>query len=519
MPLDETSGAADPFYYLNNFHVLLETLQRRDADLLDDDERRFTVEFSRLPIASRALLVRMVMRKGPLFRATRLVYREITDVAAALEPLVALGWLHPRPLLSLDELFRLVTTADLVRHATLPRGRPAVTKAAWLEDLRTAYPAEKPFDEWCSAWAERVYRLEVGEMCHRLQLMFFGNFRQDLTQFVLADLGIFKYERIELHAASRPFRTRRQVDEFHGLYRCREMLAQGVEPGTVAAALPPPAEHCDWLQERRDKVRFQIGRTYERAGDVEAALAIYSSCAHQEAQTRGQRLRDRQNGVGRVRIRRANPPEFVLTIDRGVDPRSVERLALEQLTADGEACHVRYVENGLINSLFGLWCWPAIFAPVPGAFFHPFHHGPADLTSAGFQERREGLFARCFDELRSGAYKDSMRRRWVEKAGIASPFVAWGLIDEELLDLALRCFPALHLMRWFEWILRDVRVNRAGFPDLVQFWPGSDSYRLVEVKGPGDRLQENQRRCFQYCLQHDIPVAVCHVRWCGAMMA
>ena len=27
---------------------------------------------------------------------------------------------------------------------------------------------------------------------------------------------------------------------------------------------------------------------------------------------------------------------------------------------------VHYVENTLINGLFGLLCWPAIFAPLPG---------------------------------------------------------------------------------------------------------------------------------------------------------
>jgi len=99
------------------------------------------------------------------------------------------------------------------------------------------------------------------------------------------------------------------------------------------------------------------------------------------------------------------------------------------------------------------------------------------------------------------------------KSAVQSPFVTWGLLNEKLLGWALRCLPAAHLRLWFEWIVRDVRMNRAGFPDLVQFWPHERRYRMVEVKGPGDRLQDNQRRLLEFCASHQMPVSVCYVRW------
>src|SRR5690554_8220282 len=61
---------------------------------------------------------------------------------------------------------------------------------------------------------------------------------------------------------------------------------------------------------------------------------------------------------------------------------SVEWAVLMHLGTD--AAPVFYVENTLINALFGLLCWPVIFKPIPGAFFHPFHIGPADLTREDF---------------------------------------------------------------------------------------------------------------------------------------
>ncbi|MNJ61125.1 VRR-NUC domain protein [compost metagenome] len=50
-------------------------------------------------------------------------------------------------------------------------------------------------------------------------------------------------------------------------------------------------------------------------------------------------------------------------------------------------------------------------------------------------------------------------------------------------------------------------------PDLIQFWPEQQRYRMIEVKGPGDRLQDNQLRWIDFCTEHGLPIEVCHVRW------
>jgi hypothetical protein len=202
---------------------------------------------------------------------------------------------------------------------------------------------------------------------------------------------------------------------------------------------------------------------------------------------------------------------FEVLLDALPEDRALE-FSLRDHLQDESRSSVHYVENGLINSLFGLLCWNAIFAPIPGAFFHDFQYGPADLDSGYFYDRRRDRFALCFAELESGRYQEIIRRRFVEKAGIQAPFVAWGLLSERLLELALKCFPAAHLRLWFEWIVRDVVENRAGFPDLVQFWPDERRYRMVEVKGPGDRLQDNQRRFLEFCTERGMPVFVCWVR-------
>ena len=103
--------------------------------------------------------------------------------------------------------------------------------------------------------------------------------------------------------------------------------------------------------------------------------------------------------------------------------------------------------------------------------------------------------------------------RYTEKFGTQSPFVSWEALSLPMLRMALDCIPAAHLKLFFTRLLSDVRANRSGFPDLVQFFPAEQRCAWIEVKGPGDRLQDNQTRWMQYCLLHAIPVSVCHVNW------
>ncbi len=192
----------------------------------------------------------------------------------------------------------------------------------------------------------------------------------------------------------------------------------------------------------------------------------------------------------------------------------VEELARRQLHRPEAPAH--YVENTLVNALFGLLCWEALFAPLPGAFFHPFQRGPADLGEPDFPRRRQARFDACLSQLDSGQYLHTIRANFDAKAGRQCSFVHWPALNSQLLQHALQCIPPEHLRKWFLRLLADIPANRSGFPDLIQFWPEQRRYRMIEVKGPGDRLQDNQRRWLAYFAEHDMPVAVCFVHWAQA---
>jgi len=72
---------------------------------------------------------------------------------------------------------------------------------------------------------------------------------------------------------------------------------------------------------------------------------------------------------------------------------------------------------------FGLLCWPAIFAPVAGAFFHDYQTGPADLSSRRSFNGGSGNSAVHGAVGIRGIPADHCET-YSEKTGIRSPFVA-----------------------------------------------------------------------------------------------
>ncbi|MEN0106113.1 MAG: VRR-NUC domain-containing protein [Pseudomonas sp.] len=541
----------DPrFYYLANFHKALAWLAARYSDLLDADEAAFIAQFGALPLASQALLTRMIMRKGPHFRASKLRYEEIGCPREAAAPLLAHGWISDAYALDVTELFSYLRKDEVLQQFGALLATRTANKTQLFEQLHPQLDGERPFNQWCPELDDPLLTLGIGELIDRLRLMFFGNLHQDWVEFVLADLGIFRYEQVALGPDSRGFTRRADVDTYLHLWQCRQRFEAGEPLDEVIGQIAEVHTDNPLLLERRGKLLFLIGQHLERLGELEHALALYGVSAYPNARQRQIRVLERlaqyeqahalaqqaasapvNDAEAQLVARALSRLNRQLGLAKAQKPAKVEAglieltlpfhpdFSVEQRVAlhlGEDHAPVHYVENTLICSLFGLLCWSAIYAPLPGAFFHPFHSGPVDLLRADFVPRRASLFAECLAALDSQAYKTRIRATYQEKFGIQSPFVFWGLLSEELLEQALLCLPAAHLRAWFQRLLGDIKANRAGMPDLIQFWPAEARYRMIEVKGPGDRLQDNQKRWLAFCAEHAMPVDVCYVQWSEA---
>lgn len=539
------------YYYLHNFRRAIDWVGERYGDLLAPTEQDFRRRFAQLPQASQALLVRLLLRRGPWFLEHKLTYPEIPDVSMAAEPLLAIDWLDARRPLSLETLFTLHTKAELL---PLFPGLPgSMRKSQMLDALRCTHSGERSYAEWCPGAAHAAWCVAVGALCERLRLMFFGNLHQGWSEFVLADLGVFRYESVPFPAEARAFGSRADVDVYLAIARCRQALDDGADPAQVLHDAAACTSANPWLEMRRAKLLLRIGNACERAQQWDLAEQAYAQSHYPGARHRRLRVCERsgrpadawalaqaahaapESEEERQRLarmlprlarrlglapserpaRRCSAPlaRADLALERPAAPMAVE--CLVRAHWHQAAAPVFYVENALFNTLFGLLCWPAIFAPLPGAFFHPFQSGPADLRAPDFVARRAGLFAACLALLDTGQHRAAICQRFADKHGVQSPFVFWGAVTRELLDLALACIPAAHLRSIFGRLLRDLPGNRTGLPDLVRFWPAEQRYELVEVKGPGDQLQDNQIRWLEFFHAEGIPASVCHVQWQG----
>ncbi|MCW2271688.1 tetratricopeptide (TPR) repeat protein [Pseudomonas sp. JUb96] len=538
----------EPFYYLSNFQQVLHWIEQRYADLLEGSEQAFIEQFSCLPRASQALLVRMVMRKGELFRPSKLVYAEIGPPLQALQPLLEKGWVTDDSVLSLEQLFQVLRKDEIANGFAVQLARPRAAKAELYAQLQALEPSPRPLRDWLPGFTEPIITLQLQALCDRLRLLFFGNLYQDWSEFVLADLGLLRYEQVAFSDDSRALRKRSDIDMALALHRCAELLEQGTPVHQVLAQIQAVSSDNPWLLRRRSRVLFQLGQHCERLGDWDLALQVYPHSQHPQARIRRIRVLERSEQwpqahalalevagqpagplevqalarmLPRLQRKLGGPPqsrrskpaigliELQLPLEQAV--LGVEQAVQLHLQAQGG--QVYYVENTLFNSLFGLLCWEAVFAPLPGAFFHPFQSAPQDLHDPEFQVRRASLFADCLAQLDDGRYRQTIRSHYASKQGLQSPFVYWQVLSDTLLEQALACLPAQHLKQCFIRLLDDIQTNRAGMPDLIQFWPEQQGYRMIEVKGPGDRLQDNQLRWIDFCAEHGLPVEVCQVRW------
>jgi len=491
------------------------------------------------------LYVRLVQRKGPLFRCDKINYSEITNLQQTMSELVEHGFLdHAHDVDTIDVL-GLLTKRELLDLPEAIDLDPAQKKIQLLE-----YLSQVEID---LSGTRRVRPL-LKEYLQLYKLLFFGNLHQDFTEFVLNDLGVMPFEKYPLQTGGFFFENRGLIEETLQLYALDDLSHDTVEEsdaGIMAEFVNSLPERCvnERLARRYDRIVNRVARQYERIGDLDAAMSLYIKSTLVPSRERRARILLKQERLSEclalcsdilaaplndqecefaVRFVRRNRNKFpALAKLPALDTRFLEykpalrnllvinnpHKRIEEMTCDwfaAQGSDAIYVENSLFTGLFGLAFWDVIFAPVKGAFYHPFQRGPADLFSPEFTRLRSGLFESRFSELRNAKRLSCIiMEMFNKKYPITNQFVNWSMLNAELIERFLGVISNDSLMTVFRRLLADPRNNCSGFPDLIVF--GNDGYKLVEVKGPGDRLQENQLRWLRHFSTVGIPAEVAYV--------
>ncbi len=526
-----------PHYYLNNFRVIVDYVFKHYQSLLSDDEAGFYEAFILLPENCQQLLCRLLLRSNHYVRRAKISYAEINAIDDALIKLVQTGFITP------VDSQRFTDWIGVFAQAELP---PALQKSCltgnqWVEtDLFGDSPIELLTKH------EAIYHVQHKNTYALYSLLFFGNLHQDISEFVLSDLGHRRYESYLTDYTQLPFQSRDQLLAYCQYYLCRDQFDEAAQHGADALLnlhqqLPEQTYNDPVLTRRIENLSNKIARQLERENAIQQAVQIYRSNTRPPARERLARLQAKQNNLQSslnictaikaspahseelefaeqfsTKLQRQmghkppkhqpyQPPELSVTFAPGRLP--VERITALHFAKTG-ACH--YVENSLIVSVFGLAVWDIIFCNRPGVFYHPFQSAPADFQQPEFRTDRQQLFEQRFAEIRDGELQQRVMTHFYHKRGITNPLVYWRSINFNLLTRALRVIPTQDWLHLFDYILRDIKNHRSGLPDLIYF-PDTGGYQLLEVKGPGDKLQHHQRRWMQYFYEVNIDHAVVNV--------
>ena len=396
------------------------------------------------------------------------------------------------------------------------------------------------------------------------RLLFFGNFHQDLTEFVLTDLGVVRYEGYPLDRQTRPFHDRGVIDMLLLLHSTSEVLTENLPDMTTEKLLETieilgtPANH-PVVERRYGRICNTIGRQLERLGSGDDAIRAYELTGYPPSRERRARLyhktgrsaeaaelvnyiiadpmdeeeldfatffKPKIGGIRQSRNRVTDEYDSqVIEITEPPD-QAVETYVLNMFAEAGVSGY--FTENSLWCGLFGIVFWDIIFSPITGAFFNPYQRGPADLSEPGFRRRRADMIQeklRHMEEISEYRFRRELKRFYRRKFGIANALVNWKALPRDLFDAAVSFIPKNHLVALFSRMCSDISANTSGFPDLVLFprkyAPFSRAkhgcreilrerdldlpYLLVEVKGPGDQLQKNQKRWMRQFQSADIP--------------
>ncbi|KAI0086435.1 VRR-NUC domain-containing protein [Irpex rosettiformis] len=190
---------------------------------------------------------------------------------------------------------------------------------------------------------------------------------------------------------------------------------------------------------------------------------------------------------------------------------NVETFALqhyESLNYKGFHC-----EGRIVTTIFGLLFWDVIFAPIPGAFETLYQIAPLDIAEETFYTARQELIQDRLCEIRDGKALELLTGSYDQYSDEKRSCVGvrWDLFERQDLVEIVQCLDAAGLAAICQTVAEDYGNRTAGVPDLIIWNKDTSTCKFVEVKGPGDNLQENQKLWIDVLLQAGIPVEVCRV--------
>ncbi|XP_041853921.1 fanconi-associated nuclease 1 [Melanotaenia boesemani] len=199
---------------------------------------------------------------------------------------------------------------------------------------------------------------------------------------------------------------------------------------------------------------------------------------------------------------------------------SVEELALAHYQQQGFDQGI-HGEGSTFSTLFGLFMWDIIFMEgISDVFRNPYQTCPLDLYTDCFYENRKEAIASRIQLLGEASIQtlcDMLEDIWNSQESKVCSLVSWERFSSlQQAQSLVACLGGTFLAAIIDRMGKDYRHCRGGLPDLVVWNTSNNTYKLVEVKGPNDRLSHKQQIWLDELQKLGADVEVCHVTAVGA---
>jgi len=508
-------------YYLRHFRELTSHVEAQCPWLAETEEGEFLQRLRACSRDAQSLFLRLANRVPTVFRTDKLAYEDIQLEPACAE-LVEAGFAEA--LTEFDEsLLALFTVAELkklVPAADKPE-RKAAKRPDWVAaalDSEPARAAAMQFD-----FIEQLASWEYGKLLY----LYFGNAFQNLSEFVVHEIGHVRVETRSAETTTGRFACRAEADDGWLL----ECLKMGVwmaaeEQRDAAAALAlwqewrsAPRTLNEFTCKKEGKMANRVARALERVKSREAdelALTVYAVSEVPPARERRARVLKR---LGRIEASRelaesmcvdGTPEEQQWAKDwlarlapagggsgksakraRSAATREATRMlkaapVLEVPAGDGEEGTKASIESRAAAALMAqggadgrgrvrAWhvenhLWSTLFGL---ALWDVIFDADAGFSNP-HESAPDALWTPAFFHERAAAVDaalaaftaESILERWREKHGIWNPFTNWSDYLYEALEACLSSVSLDVLRAICRSMAEDPRTARRGFPDL-----------------------------------------------------
>ena len=196
-------------YYLDNVLILFEHVESLYRDIMPETDLEFLESFSGLTSNAKRLYIRLLNRSHVLFRLSKLNYAEIGSIPLAMQELESLNFLKINFGLERADLIRLFNKSELLafhpQKTLLQKIKRSELDLLLLETDADFFSQLQASDQFIQVSRKKSYQL--------CQMLFFGNLSQSMTDFVLRDLGLNRYENYDINPQNRPYKSEVEIEQ------------------------------------------------------------------------------------------------------------------------------------------------------------------------------------------------------------------------------------------------------------------------------------------------------------------